>query len=334
MRMPAEFEPHAATWLSWPHNPETWPGCLGRAQEEFAELVAALASHETVHVLAQDEDARGRVARRLPAGVELHALASDDSWMRDIGPTFVHADDGALVALDWTFNAWGGKYPPWQRDDRVAAAVAELAGARRVRPELVLEGGALEVDGEGTLLATRSSLLGPTRNPGLDPAALEARLRELLGVERVLWLDAELDGDDTDGHIDNIARFVRPGVVVAARETDPTDPNHAPLLAVGPARRGAADPGGRPHELIDQPLPPPLRADDQRLPASYANFYVANATVVLPAFGTDTDREAQKTLAGLFPDREVVAVPSRTLVRGLGALHCLTQQQPAPPGAA
>ena len=196
MRMPAEFEPHAATWLSWPHNPETWPGCLERAQDEFAELVATLASHETVHVLVQDEDARGRVARRVPAGVELHALASDDSWMRDIGPTFVHGDGGALVALDWTFNSWGGRYPPWDQDDAVAARVAALAGIRCLRPGLVLDVGALEVDGEGTLLATESSLLDPKRNPGLGRADLARSLRELLGVERIVWLRAELAGDD------------------------------------------------------------------------------------------------------------------------------------------
>ena len=330
MRMPAEFEPHAATWVAWPHNPETWPGCLEQARQEFAELVAVLASSEAVHVLVQDERARASVARGVTAGVELHVVSSDDSWMRDIGPTFVHGDGGELVAIDWTFNSWGGKYPPWERDDRVAQAVAELAGVRRVRADLVLEGGALEVDGEGTLLATRSSLLGPTRNPGLDAGALEERLHELLGAECVVWLDAELAGDDTAGHIDNVARFVRPGVVVAARETAVGDANHAALATVGRALRGARDARGRRLELLDLPMPPPLFAGDARLPASYANFYVANRVVALPVFGADADGEAQKRLAELFPEREVVGVPSRALVRGLGAIHCLTQQQPAP----
>ena len=329
--MPAEFERHAATWLAWPHNPETWPGCLEEARQEFALLVAALAERETVRMIVASEDERRRVARLLPGSVQLFAVPSDDSWMRDIGPTFVH-DGGERVAIDWTFNAWGGKYPPWERDDRVASAVAEHLGVRCVRPGLVVEGGALEVDGEGTLLCTRSSLLDPSRNPGLERAELEARLRDLLGVRTVVWLDAELAGDDTDAHIDNVARFVAPGHVLCAVEDDPDDPNCAGLARCRQQLEGVLDARGRALRVTALPMPEPQWASDERLPASYANFYVANDCVLIPVFASRRDAEASERIASLFPGRDAVEIPCRTLVRGLGSLHCLTQQEPAPRG--
>ena len=326
--MPAEYEPHAATWLVWPHNPETWPGCLAEAEAEYAELVRALAASEPVHILVQSQRHRDAVARRLPAPARLHIVQSDDSWMRDIGPTFVECAAGGLIALDWTFNSWGGKYPPWSRDDGVAARVAVLAGARQLRPGLVVEGGSLETDGEGTLLATRSSLVDPRRNPGLGQAALEARLAPLLGIERFVWLDAELAGDDTDAHIDNIARFVAPGRVVCAQETRRSDPNHAPLEACWRALGEASDARGRGLERIALPMPAPQTSGGLRLPASHANFYVANRAVLVPTFGGASDREALTVLGALFPGRDAIGISARTLVRGLGTLHCLTQQQP------
>jgi agmatine deiminase len=332
LRMPAEWEPHAATWLAWPHTPTTWPGCLEDAEREFEFLVRTLARFERVELIVQSDSQRARIEMRLGAivrdgAVRLHVIPTDDVWLRDIGPTFARGAAG-LVALDWTFNAWGGKYPPWDRDDAVAAQVAKRVGVACERPGIVLEGGAIEVDGEGTLLATEPTLLDPKRNPGIDKAAIEALVLELLGTRKTIWLGDGIEGDDTDGHIDDIARFVAPGRVVCAREPDPRDPNHAPLEDCVARLRAARDAAGRALVVIDLPMPPPLQAGEDRLPASYANFYIANGAVLVPVFGTAADERALAVLRPLFPGRELVGIPSRTLVRGLGAVHCLTQQQP------
>ena len=330
--MPAEWEPHAATWLAWPHAVTTWPGCLEAAEHEFEVLVRTLARFERVELVVQNAAHHAAIAARLGAlvrdgAVRLQVIRTDDVWMRDIGPTFARGAAG-LVALDWTFNAWGGKYPPWDLDDAVAAQVAALAGVACERPGIVLEGGAIEVDGEGTLLATEPTLLDPKRNPGIEKSAIEALALELLGVRVTIWLGDGIEGDDTDGHIDDIARFTSPGRVVCAREPDPRDPNHAPLEDCAARLRAARDAAGRALEVIDLPMPPPVLLGEDRLPASYANFYVANSAVLVPVFGEATDERALGVLRPLFPGREVVGVPSRALVRGLGAVHCLTQQQP------
>jgi agmatine deiminase len=332
--MPAEWEPHAATWVAWPHSAETWPGCLAEAQAEFEKLVAELAQSEDVQVLVQDASLHEhveRLAARLPAGdrIHLHELPTDDVWMRDIGPTFVRGDPGGLIAIDWTFDAWGGKYPPWERDDAVASRIATLSGVSRIRPGLVLEGGAIDVDGEGSLLATESTLLDPKRNPGLGRAELEGRLHDLLGVKHVLWLGEGIAGDDTDGHVDDIARFVGPGVVVHANEPDPGDANHAPLADLAARLHEKRNAASRPLRLVELPMPEPLYAEGERLPASYANFYIANDAVLVPVFGSCRDQSALEILQPLFPGRAVVPIPSRHLVRGLGSIHCLTQQEPA-----
>ena len=332
--MPAEWEPHAATWLAWPHAETTWPGCLAEAEREFEALVRALARSERVELLAQSaahgEKLRARLGELARSGaVRLHVIPTDDVWMRDIAPTFVRDGAAGLLALDWTFNAWGGKYAPWDRDDAVAARVATLAGVARERIALVTEGGALEVDGQGTLLATEPTLLDEKRNPGASKEAIEKQLGELLGVRCVIWLGDGIEGDDTDGHIDDLARFTATGPVVCAREPDPRDPNHAPLEECRARLAAARDARGRPLQVIDLPMPPAVRAENgDRLPASYANFYVANRAVLVPTFGAPSDVGALETLRPLFPGREVIGVPSRSLVRGLGAVHCLTQQQP------
>jgi agmatine deiminase len=333
-RMPAEWEPHAATWVAFPHNPDTWPGCLAEAQAEYEKLVAELSRFEPVELLVCTPELRDRVARfvrRLARAdrVRLHEIPSNDVWMRDIAPTFVRASDGALAAIDWTFNSWGGKYPPWDLDDAVAARIAELCGVPRVRAGIVAEGGAIEVDGEGTLLVTEPTFLLPTRNPGVGRDAIERRLRELLGVAQVVWLGDGIEGDDTDGHVDDVARFVRPGTVVCAREADRSDPNHEPLEELARRLRAARDAAGRSLEVIDLPMPAPVLALGEYLPASYANFYICNGAVLVPVFDCANDKAALEVLRGLFPGRELVPIPSRTLVRGLGAVHCLTQQQPA-----
>jgi agmatine deiminase len=331
--MPAEWEPHAATWVAWPHAETTWPGCLADAEREFETLVRALARSERVELVAQSEPhaetLRARLGELAQSGaVRLHVIPTDDVWMRDIAPTFVRDGARGLLAVDWTFNAWGGKYAPWDRDDAVAARVASLAGVTRERIELVTEGGALEVDGEGTLLATEPTLLDPKRNPGASKEAIEKCLGELLGVRHVVWLGDGIEGDDTDGHIDDLARFVAPGRVVCAREPDRSDPNHAPLEECRARLAAARDARGRALEVIDLPMPPAVRAGPDRLPASYANFYIANAAVLVPTFNDPADRVALGRLAELFPDRPVVGIHAVDLVWGLGTLHCLTQQQP------
>ena len=333
-RMPAEWEPHAATWVAWPHNAETWPGCLDAAEREFRLLVEKLSASEPVHVVVQNaEHARHVHEQLIPLGtarpIQLHEVPTDDAWMRDIGPTFVEDAETGLLAIDWLFNSWGGKYPPWDRDDAAASGVAAQAKVRSQRVGLVIEGGALEVDGEGTLLTTESVLLDPKRNPRLDKAELERQLAELLGVRHVVWLEGAIEGDDTDGHIDEIARFVGPARVVCAREPDARDPNHAALERCRAQLEDARDARGRALEVIDLPMPPPIEADGARLPASYANFYIANQTLIVPVFGVAKDAEALRILSDLFPGRAVSGTPCRTLVRGLGSVHCLTQQQPA-----
>ena len=337
LRLPAEWEPHAATWLGWPYNAETWPGCLDEAEQEFGVLVRLLVESEPIGLLVQDAEHERHVRKKLgPLGsdarIALHTASTDDSWLRDTGPTFVLDGRGELVALDWTFNAWGGKYPPWDRDNALAGIVARLAGAKTLKPGLVVEGGALDVDGEGTLLATEPTLIDPARNPGLSRADLEERLSELLGLGHVVWLPGGIDGDDTDGHIDDVARFVGPGRVVCARETNPHDANHEVLEACLSRLREARDARGRPLEVIEIPMPPPIEAEGERLPASHVNFYISNSQVLVPVFGVPTDWTALERLTPLFPERRVIGVPCRVLVRGLGGIHCLTQQQPTSRG--
>ncbi|MCE2390620.1 MAG: agmatine deiminase family protein [Proteobacteria bacterium] len=333
-RMPAEWEPHAATWLGWPHAEETWPGCLERARAEFAALLRAVALNEPADVLVQDAAAERRVralAAELPAAagpVRVHRLATDDVWLRDIGPTFVHAAGGERAAIDWTFNAWAGKYPPWERDDAAAAEIARRAGVPSIRPGLTLEGGALEVDGAGTLLLAEPTALDPRRNPGVGRAQLEARLDGLLGVSRVIWLGEGIAGDDTDGHVDDVARFVAPGRVVCARERRSGDPNFEPTREAWRRLSRARDARGGRLELAELPLPEPQSAGPERLPASYANFYFAGRALLVPVFGCPQDEAALKVLEQLFPEREILPLVSRTLVRGLGGPHCLTQQEP------
>ncbi|MBW2282506.1 MAG: agmatine deiminase family protein, partial [Deltaproteobacteria bacterium] len=276
LRLPAEWEPHAATWLCWPHNRENWPDDLAEAEAEFEALVAALASSEPVHVLANAPPASTALSR---ANVSLHIVASDDAWLRDTGPTFVWRG-GDLVALDWTFNAWGGLYPPWDRDAEVAARVAALAGVPVERPDLVLEGGAFDGDGEGTLVCTQSVALDAARNPGRRLDEIEREFERWLGAERVLWVEGELAGDTTAGHVDNMVRFTSPGRVACG------------LPGVGEALRGAKDARGRALQVVDLPPPPRVERAGHPLPASYANFYVANDLVAVPRYGAPDDEAA------------------------------------------
>ncbi|MCP4006135.1 MAG: agmatine deiminase family protein [bacterium] len=330
--MPAEWEPHSATWVGWPGNPETWPGCLAEAEAEFEYLVATLATSEHVEILVQSTEHQRYVAARLgdlvaTGRTRLHVLPSDDVWLRDIGPTFVESG-GEIAAVDWDFNAWGGKYPPWDRDDAVAEQIADLCAVEHLRAGFVCEGGAIDSDGEGTLLATEPTLIDPLRNPRHERVDIERSLSELLGVRRIVWLAEGIEGDDTDGHIDDFARFVAPGRVVCAQEADPGSPNHARLEDCSARLRGTRDAAGRVLEVIDLPMPEPHSCEAGPLPASHANFYIANSCVLVPVFGGDSDERALEILKPLFPGRRILGIPCNTLVRGLGAVHCLTQQQP------
>jgi agmatine deiminase len=339
--MPAEWELHASTWLAWPQRESDWPGKLELIPWVYAEIIRALTRHETVNLIVTDEPTAGAAADLLSRAcadtnrVKFWHAPTDRSWVRDSGPIFVRGADGARVALDWRFNAWA-KYPDWQRDDRVPAFVAERLGVPRVEPvhkghRVVLEGGSIDVNGAGLLLTTEECLLSKTqeRNPPFDRADYEAVFAEYLGVRKVLWLGRGIVGDDTHGHIDDLARFVGPRTVAAAVASDPADENYA-LLQENRARLEAmTDEFGEKLEVVPLPVPRPLVYDGTRLPASYANFYIANGAVIVPTFNDPADRVALGTLAELFPEREVVGIHCVDLVWGLGTLHCMTQQEPA-----
>lgn len=337
-RMPAEWEPHRATWLAWPHKEDSWPGKLTSVVPIWVEMVRWLVRGEEVHILVNDSAPAGAVRARLEEGhvpqerVHLHEVPTDDAWLRDSGPTFLtrpSAAGGDIGLVDWTYNAWGGKYPPWERDNLVPRRLAELLASPRFEAGLVLEGGSIDVNGEGTLLTTESCLLHPNRNPTLDRADIESRLRDYLGVRHILWLGDGIAGDDTDGHVDDLARFVAPDTIVTVVEEDPADENYAPLKENWHRLSAMKDQSGRPLRIVPLPMPSPLYFEDTRLPASYANFYIANAVVLVPIFGDRRDGEALATLRALFPGRRVIGLNAVDLVWGLGAFHCITQQQPS-----
>ncbi|MCZ6463502.1 MAG: agmatine deiminase family protein [Proteobacteria bacterium] len=338
-RWPAEWEEHQATWLAWPHNPETWPGRLTAVEAAFAAMVEALAPRETVCIAVDGDPMQERARRRLEErgidpdrGVRFVDIPTDDAWIRDSGPVFV-ADGDETALLDFRFDSWGGKYPPWERDDAVPRGVAAHLGLRRIEVLAVLEAGSIDGDGRGAVLTTETCLLHPNRGAGRTREELEALLAETLGARHVLWLGGGIAGDDTDGHVDNVARFVAPGAVVAAVENDPGDPNHAPLRDNLERLRAMRDADGKPLDVVPLPMPPSLTADGQRLPASYANFYLANGVALVPVFAAPQDERALAVLRECLPDREIVPIPSADLVVGLGAVHCLTQQQPRLRGA-
>ena len=328
-RWPAEWEGHAATWLSWPHNLETWPGNLAAAEAAFVAMVRALLPRERVCINVRDAAMEEHVRALLGTdAVELFHFPTDDAWVRDHGPVFL-VREGELGAVDFRFDAWGGKYPPWDRDAAIPRRIAEALGIPRFAADFVLEGGSVDGDGRGTILTTESCLLHPNREPGRTRERMEQRLGDFLGAEQVIWLGGEVEGDDTDGHVDDLARFVAPGTVVAVLEEDPGERLHATSLENLRRLGEARDARGKPLSVATLPMPPPLRAGRDRLPASYANFYVANGIVLVPVFSAPSDQRALAILGELMPDREPIPIPARDLVSGLGAVHCLTQQEPA-----
>ncbi|HWJ12543.1 MAG TPA: agmatine deiminase family protein [Gemmatimonadaceae bacterium] len=344
-RFPAEWSPHAATWIAWPHHEPDWPGKLAPIPWVYAEIVRVLHRHERVEILCHDEAVREAALGHLAAhGVRenftLHIVPNDRVWVRDSGPTFVIGDDGRTSLMNWRFNAWA-KYSNYERDEKVGQAVERITSLSRtepVRPDtgerVVLEGGAIETDGEGTMLVTEECLLSSVqaRNPGLSRAGYEQVFREYLGIRQTIWLGEGCVGDDTHGHIDDVARFAAPGIILLAYEEDPADDENHRRSVDNLERLQLAGGSGGALRIVTLPFPRPVEMQDERLPASYANFYVANGVVIVPTFNDRNDRIALNTIADLFPDRQVVGIHAVDLVWGLGTLHCLTQQQPAGPG--
>jgi agmatine deiminase len=344
--MPAEWEPHRATWIGWPHNASDWPGKFGPIPWVYGEIARALVPGEIVRILVNSGPHERQARRSLErvgvslARVEFFRFPTNRGWTRDFGPLFVRrarppARPEVAIAR-FRFNAWA-KYPDWRKDDRIPERVAaklelRLFAARAAGRDVVLEGGSIDVNGRGTLLTTEECLLDPTvqvRNPGLSRADLEAVLRAQLGVTNVLWLGKGIAGDDTHGHVDDLCRFVNPRTVVLCRETDPRDANYRALAENRERLASMRLEDGSKLEVIDLPMPAPLYFDGQRLPASYANFYIANAAVLVPTFNDPQDGVALGTLAELIKDRPIIGIHAVDLVWGLGTLHCLTQQEPA-----
>lgn len=338
-RMPAEWHPHSATWLSWPKDPETWPDRVPQVEEIFLQMMAALAPNEIVNLLVNHAEAEAAVRARsvFPGSenVRYHQIPTVDSWIRDYGPNFLSNDKNQLAYNDWIFNAWGNKYEELKRDDSIPARLESLLTVPRFTPGIVMEGGSIEVNGAGCVLTTEQCLLNPNRNPHLSKDEIEQYLKSYLGVEKVLWLGEGIVGDDTDGHIDDIARFVAPNVIVCAVEDDPEDANYKLLQDNLKRLRSMTDVKGQPFEIVSLPMPGVVGGTStdncnlDRLPASYANFYIANEVVLAPVFGHANDSRAVETLKRLFPHRRVVAINCEPLVWGMGTIHCVSQQQPA-----
>ncbi|MGH9942449.1 MAG: agmatine deiminase family protein [Pyrinomonadaceae bacterium] len=331
-RMPAEWHPHAATWLTWPKDPLTWPERVPEVEEIYIALMAALTPHEQVCLLVDDEEMESSVRARCrfpgAENVRFVRLKTVDSWIRDYGPNFLVRGPGELAYNDWIFNAWGNKYEELRKDDHVPERLEDILRVPRFAPGIVLEGGAIEVNGAGVVMTTEQCLLNRNRNPHLSRAEIEQCLRDYLNVEKVLWLGEGIVGDDTDGHIDDIARFTSPTTVVCAVEDDPADANHELLRDNFRRLQLATDAHGRPYEVVPLPMPGVVGGHEERLPASYANFLVANNVVLVPVFGHPHDAHALDTLQRLFPGRRVVPINAEPLVWGMGTIHCLSQQQP------
>ena len=353
--MPAEFEPHSGTWMIWPERPSNWRLGAKPAQTAFAAVATAIATGEPVTVAVS----RGQYVNAramLPDAVRVVEMSTDDAWMRDVGPTFVIDEVSGVRGVDWVFNAWGGLadglYFPWDQDDLVARKVLETEGCDRYRAPFVLEGGAIHVDGEGTLLTTEECLLNPNRNPHLDKGQLEILLHEYLGVTSVIWLGQGVVEDETNGHIDNLCCFVRPGEVALTWTDDRRDPQYKVSVDAYQRLQSARDAKGRKLKIHKIPQPGPLyrtheeaqnvdavdlgmpRARGERLAASYVNFYIANSTVVMPLLDPKRDRAVARQLGRLFPDRRVIGVQAREILLGGGNIHCITQQVPAVRAAA
>jgi agmatine deiminase len=337
--MPAEWERHEGTWLAWPEDTVTFPKRLSKVRSQYLRIIELLTDGEDVYLAVKDRKTQEGIRKSLTErGVRLgrvhfHVWDYADVWFRDYGPTFVvnrQRDETAVV--QWQFNAWGGKYASLLKDGGIPYFISERLGLQLFPPGVVMEGGAIEVDGQGTLLTTEQCLLNPNRNPGLGKKAMEQFLQNYTGVSKIIWLKGGIAGDDTDGHIDNLARFVRPGTVVCAYEEDVRDENYSSLKANYDVLRRSRDQKGRLLEVVQLPMPTArydvIRGEKRRLPGSYVNFYIGNTVVLVPAFGDSTDALALRIIQSLFPERKALAIDCSDLIYGSGTLHCISQQQP------
>lgn len=343
--MPAEWAPHAGCWMIWPERPDNWRLGAKPAQKAFAEVAKAISRFEPVTMLVSHHQYANARAM-LPPDVRVLEMSSNDAWARDICCTFLTGPGGTLGGVDWRFTSWGGLYFPWDKDDALAAKVLEVERGRRFRAPYVMEGGAIHVDGEGTVLAVEQCVLNHNRNPGIERQDMEQMLKAYLGAHHVIWIKNGVPHDETDGHVDNLACFVRPGVVLLTWCDDPTDPHYQISREAEATLKQARDAKGRTLVIERIPMPAPMvytqaeaegvdltengmnRKAGERLPASYVNFYIANGAIIAPAFGTVTDEPARDVLARLFPEREIVMIPAREILLGGGNIHCITQQQP------
>jgi len=331
---PAEWEPHRATWLSWPHNQDTWPGGIESIFKGYLHFIKEVSQHELVCINVFDAAMEAEASKMLKdeevglENIQFFQHATNDAWCRDHGPCFIIDSEGKKQVINWGYNAWGEKYPPFNLDNEIPSKVASALGLACIEPDFILEGGSVDFNGQGTVLTTSCCLLNPNRNPGVSKETVEGKLKKYFGVTQVLWLEHGIAGDDTDGHIDTLARFVGPETVVTIVEDDPSEINFDPLQKNLASLRAMRLPSGQPLKVVPLPMPNPRFHQGQRLPVSYANFYICNSAVIVPTFRDPNDSVAISILESLFKDRKVVGVDSYEIIRGLGSYHCLCMQEP------
>ncbi len=333
---PAEWTPHTATWLSWPHKEDSWPGKIGLIYNRYAEFIKVVAEGELVRISVKDEQMAAFAKQQLHvvgadmSKIEFYQFPTNDAWCRDHGPAFlINPETKQKAIIDWGYNAWGGKYPPFDLDDVIPTKIAERFNLPVYHPGIVMEGGSVDFNGKGTVLTTTACLLNENRNPQLNQQQIEEYLRHFYGVEQILWLGDGIIGDDTDGHIDDITRFVNEDTVVTVVEENKNDENYHILQENLQILKTMRLLNGKQLNIIELPMPGPVFYDGQRLPASYANFYIANSAVVVPTYRCANDARALDILQQCFPDRKVVGIDSTDIIWGLGSFHCLSQQEPA-----
>lgn len=334
-RFPAEWELQEALWLSWPHKEESWPGKLETIYAPYAQFIKIVADDQLVRINVADEEMKNFATKHIESAganmenISFHINPTNDAWCRDHGPAFVINDQtGEKAVVDWGYNAWGGKYPPFDLDDVVPTRIAKEFNLKLFTPPIVMEGGSVEFNGKGTVLTTTACLLNKNRNPHLTKEQIEQYLLDYYGQDQVLWLGDGIIGDDTDGHIDDITRFVADDTVLTVIEEDPNDENHPILQENLESLKTMRLLDGRPLKIVELPMPKPVIYEDQQLPASYANFYIANKTVIVPVFNDENDERALAIIQSCFPDRKVIGIDSVDIIWGLGSFHCLSQQEP------
>jgi agmatine deiminase len=332
---PAEWHKHKATWLSWPHKEESWPGKIMTIYPQYCQFIKALTEGELVRINVKDEQMAAFAKQQLMlVGADLNKIeffefGTNDAWCRDHGPAFlINPTTKEKAIVDWGYNAWGGKYPPFDLDDVIPTKIGNHYGLQVYHPGIVMEGGSVEFNGAGTILTSRACLLNPNRNPHLNQQQIEEYLRNYYGAEQILWVGDGIIGDDTDGHIDDITRFVNEDTVVTVIEENKADENHHILQDNLAELKTMRLLNGKQLNIVELPMPDPVVYDDQRLPASYANFYIGNAAVVVPTFRCDKDEKALEILQSCFTDRKVIGIDSTDIIWGLGSFHCLSQQEP------